>query len=113
MSCLFCQIVAGDIPAGAVYRADGIMAFRDIAPQAPTHILIVPERHISGVADLGETDDLVAGRLLRVAALLARQEGIEASGYRLIVNQGVNAGQTVPHLHLHLLGGRELAAPLA
>jgi histidine triad (HIT) family protein len=111
-TCLFCRIVRGEIPATVVHRGGGVTAFRDIAPQAPTHILIVPDQHIGGTADLTAAEDRVAGRLLRVAAELARQEGIADAGYRLIVNQGHDAGQSVPHLHVHLLGGRPLPMPL-
>jgi histidine triad (HIT) family protein len=110
--CLFCRIVRGEIPATVVYREGGVMAFRDIAPQAPTHILVIPDQHIGGVANLEEAKEEIAGRVLRVAAELARREGIEAAGYRLIINQGHDAGQTVPHLHVHLLGGRVLPTPL-
>jgi histidine triad (HIT) family protein len=110
--CLFCSIVRGEIPASIVYQEGGVTAFRDIAPQAPTHILVIPDQHLAGVAYLGEAHDQVAGRLLRVAGELARREGIEEGGYRLIVNQGEDAGQSVPHLHVHLLGGSPLRTPL-
>jgi histidine triad (HIT) family protein len=110
--CLFCRIVHGEIPATVVYKDGGVTAFRDIAPQAPTHILIVPDRHISGVATVGQDDEPIVGRLLRVAGELARHEGIETSGYRLIINQGKDAGQSVSHIHVHLLGGRPLPLPL-
>ena len=110
--CLFCRIVGGEIPATVVYGQDGVTAFRDIAPQAPTHILIVPDMHVAGVAALEASHDEIAGKLLRVAAELARREGIEADGYRLIINQGEDAGQSVPHLHVHLLGGSRLRTPL-
>jgi len=110
--CLFCSIVRGEIPATIVYKEGGVTAFRDRAPQAPTHILVIPDQHIGGTAHLAEADEQIAGRLLRVAAELARREGIEADGYRLIINHGHNAGQTVPHLHVHLLGGRILPTPL-
>ena len=110
--CLFCRIVRGEIPATVVYQQDGVTAFRDIAPQAPTHVLVIPDQHIAGVAAMGEADAQVVGRLLRAAAEVARAEGIEERGYRLIVNQGADAGQTVPHLHVHLLGGRPLPTPL-
>ncbi len=110
--CLFCRIVRGEIPATVVYKQGGVTAFRDIAPQAPTHILIIPDQHVSGVAAMGEADEQIVGRVLRVAAELARGEGIEDRGYRLIINQGQDAGQSVPHLHVHLLGGRPLPTPL-
>jgi histidine triad (HIT) family protein len=112
VACLFCQIAQGEIPATVVYKADGVTAFRDIAPQAPTHILLIPDQHIGGAAEVTPADEAIVGRLVRVAGELARQEGIEERGYRLIVNQGQDAGQTVPHLHVHLLGGRPLPTPL-
>ena len=113
MACLFCQIASGEIPATVVHKADGVTAFRDIAPQAPTHILIVPDEHIAGASAVTASNDTLVGRLVRVAAALAQSEGISDSGYRLVINQGHDAGQTVDHLHLHLLGGRPLPAPLA
>ncbi len=111
-NCLFCRIVRGEMSATIVFRGEGATAFRDIAPQAPTHVLIVPDEHIPGVAALGEGDDSTAGRLLRLAAQIARQEGIADGGYRLIVNQGRDAGQSVDHLHVHLVGGAPLRIPL-
>ena len=111
-SCLFCRIVKGEIPAALVYRNDGVTAFRDIAPQAPIHVVIVPDRHITGAAEVTGADEGLVGRLVRVAAEIARQESIAVSGYRLIVNQGRDAGQSVDHLHLHLLGGHPLPAAL-
>lgn len=113
MACLFCQIVQGEIPATVVHRGEGVTAFRDIAPQAPTHILLVPDQHIAGAAAVQAEDEQIVGRLVRIAAQLARQEGIADRGYRLIINQGQDAGQTVDHIHLHLLGGRALTTPLA
>ena len=113
MACLFCQIAAGDIPSTVVYRGEGVTAFRDIAPQAPTHILIVPDRHIGGVAELTTGHEELVGRLIWVAGEIARQEGIEATGYRLVINQGEDAGQSVSHLHVHILGGRPLPLTLA
>ena len=110
--CLFCRIVRGEIPAAVVYKEAGVTAFRDIAPQAPTHVLVVPDEHITGAATIIADQEQIVGRLLRVAAEVARRERIEESGYRLIVNQGDDAGQTVPHLHVHLLGGRPLPTPL-
>jgi histidine triad (HIT) family protein len=110
--CLFCRIVRGEIPATIVHKGDGVTAFRDIAPQAPTHILVIPDEHISGAAAATAAHDAVIGRLIRVAAWIARQEGVEQSGYRLIINQGKDAGQSVFHIHLHLLGGKPLPLPL-
>ena len=111
-SCLFCRIVRGAVPAAVVYHADGVTAFRDIAPQAPVHILVIPDEHISGLTDVMTDEEPLIGRLVRVAAEVARAEGISKSGYRLIVNQGPDAGQSVPHLHIHLLGGTQLRVPL-
>ena len=113
MDCVFCQIVSGEVSADILYKRGGVTAFRDLQPQAPTHILVVPDRHIAGPAFLSEPDDSLVGHVVRVAAEIARQEGIEESGYRLIINQGHDAGQTIDHMHLHLLGGRPLKLPLA
>ncbi len=112
MACLFCQIVAGEIPATIVHKGEGVTAFRDIAPQAPTHILVIPDQHITGAAAVRPEDEQIVGRLIRVAAAIARSEGIEERGYRLILNQGHDAGQTVDHIHVHLLGGVSLPTPL-
>jgi histidine triad (HIT) family protein len=109
---LFCQIVQGEIPATVVHKGEGVTAFRDIAPQAPTHILIIPDQHISGAAAVRPDDEPIVGRLVRIAAEIARAEGIEDRGYRLIINQGHDAGQTVDHIHVHLIGGRILPTPL-
>lgn len=111
-SCLFCRIVRGEIPSTIVYRGHGVTAFRDIAPQAPVHILVIPDEHVAGAAEVDGSNEQIAGRLLRVAAEVARQEGIAESGYRLIVNQGRDAGQAVAHLHVHLLGGAPLRTAL-
>jgi histidine triad (HIT) family protein len=105
MSTIFAKIIAGDIPADVVYQDELVTAFRDINPQAPTHILIVPNKEIATVNDLTEADEQVAGRLLLVAGKLAAQEGIAADGYRLMINCNQHGGQEVFHLHLHLLGG--------
>jgi histidine triad (HIT) family protein len=110
MDCLFCKIRDGAIPAKQVYQDDRALAFRDINPQAPTHILIVPRKHIASLDALTEEDGALVGHLHIVAAKLARDEGI-TGGYRTLFNTGVNAGQTVLHLHLHLLGGRPLSWP--
>ena len=109
--CLVCRIVAGEIPATLVHEDDEIIAFRDIAPRAPTHVLIVPRRHIASIAALDDADAELAGRLLLVAADVARQEGIADAGYRVVTNIGAWGGQTIFHLHLHLLGGRPLTWP--
>lgn len=109
---IFARIVRGEIPADIVYQDEWVTAFRDIHPQAPTHILIVPNKVIPTVNDLTPEDEQVAGRLLLTAQKLAQQEGIAASGYRLIINCNQHGGQEVFHLHLHLLGGRPLGPML-
>ena len=109
--CLFCRIVAGEIPADTVHEDDEVLAFRDINPQAPTHILVIPKAHIESAADLGGTTDAgVAGRLLATVADLADREGL-SRGWRVVTNVGRDGGQSVQHLHLHLLGGRRLTWP--
>ena len=113
MSTIFSKIIDGEIDADIVYQDDRVTAFRDINPQAPTHILIVPNREIPTVNDLTEEDESVAGHMLVVAGELAEEEGIAADGYRLIINCNRHGGQEVPHLHLHLLGGRPLGPMLA
>jgi histidine triad (HIT) family protein len=112
MTTIFSKIIAGDIPADIVYQDDLVTAFRDINPQAPTHILIVPNKEIRTVNDLTEEDERTAGRLLLVAQKLAAQEGIAEDGYRLMINCNQHGGQEVFHLHLHLLGGRPLGPML-
>ena len=109
--CLFCRIVAGEIPSTRVYEDDEVIAFRDIAPRAPTHILVIPRRHIDSVADLTEADGPLLGRMFAVTAQVARDEGIADAGYRVVSNVGRWAGQTVDHLHLHLMGGRAFTWP--
>ena len=111
MECLFCEIARGAIPAQIVYSSPEVTAFRDINPQAPTHILVIPNRHVESIAELGGSDAALLARLIEVTNELARQEGIADSGYRVVTNRGANAGQTVPHLHLHLLGGRPMDCP--
>jgi histidine triad (HIT) family protein len=108
---LFTKIINGKIPAKVVYRDEQLIAIRDINPQAPTHILIIPIRPIPSVADTTEADEGLLGRLLRAAQRIAEQEGLTAGGYRLVINHGADGGQTVPHLHLHLLGGRRMGWP--
>lgn len=107
--CLFCRIVAKEIPAVIVAETEDCLAFRDIAPQAPQHILVIPKVHVDSLR--GELDPLVAGRLLTFAADLARVIGVEESGYRVVINTGSDGGQTVGHLHAHLLGGRAMHWP--
>lgn len=109
--CLFCRIVAGQVPADVVYATDRTIAFRDIAPQAPTHVLVVPREHYRDAAALAAGDPALAAVLLADAAAVAVQEGLGESGYRLVLNTGAGAGQTVFHVHAHVLGGRPLAWP--
>jgi histidine triad (HIT) family protein len=109
--CLFCQIVAGQIPAAIVYQDDRVVAFKDINPQAPTHVLVVPRRHIPTLNDLTAEDDGLVGELVRRAAALAADNGHAAGGYRTVFNCNADAGQTVFHIHLHVLGGRRLGWP--
>lgn len=108
--CLFCRIAAKEIPTDFVYEDELVVAFRDINPQAPVHLLIIPKDHIPSVREIETAHPLLASRLLRVARDLAEREGL-AGGFRLVTNAGPDAGQTVPHLHLHLLGGRALGWP--
>lgn len=110
-ACLFCRIAAGEIPAAIVHEDDQVVAFRDIAPRAPTHVLIIPRRHIPSALHLTEADGPLLGRLFTAAAELARAEGIAEAGYRMVTNVGDWGGQTVHHLHLHLLGGRSMHWP--
>ncbi len=112
MDCVFCQIVAGKLPSETLYQDDEVMAFRDIHPLAPTHVLIIPKRHIPSLAELADAEASIIGHMVRVANQLARQEGIAESGYRLVVSSGRDGGQVVPHLHMHLLGGRKLSDKL-
>jgi histidine triad (HIT) family protein len=109
--CLFCRIVAGELPSTRVHEDEVVIAFRDIAPRAPTHILIVPRAHIPSVLELTEADGRLLGRLFAVAAQIARGEGIAERGYRLVSNVGEWGGQSVDHLHWHLMGGRSMAWP--
>ena len=107
--CLFCKILKKEIPSKSVFEDDTVYAFHDINPQAPTHVLIIPKRHLAGVADLAPADDKFAGRLVVAAKQIADSLGL--SSYRLIFNQGAESGQSVFHLHLHLLGGRRMTWP--
>ncbi len=109
--CLFCRMVAGEIKPDIVHEDDALIAFRDINPQAPVHILIVPKRHIATTNDLTSADAELAGRLTLVAREIARAEGVDESGYRLVFNCNEGAGQSVFHLHMHLLAGRRLGWP--
>ena len=111
MDCLFCKIIAGEIPSQKVYEDESIFAFRDIAPTAPVHVLIVPKEHIASANDLNETNSAVVAHIFEVAAKIASDEGIAQNGYRIVNNCGEDGGQTVKHLHFHLIGGRALAWP--
>ncbi len=106
--CVFCKIVAGEIPSELLYQDEELIAFRDINPAAPTHLLIISRKHIPSLLHLTEADIPLIGQMTRVANQLAREHGIAESGYRLVINCGANAGQAVPHLHMHLLGGRKM-----
>jgi histidine triad (HIT) family protein len=108
MDCIFCRIIAGDIPSDAVYQDEEAIAIRDINPQAPVHLLIMPKSHIPSPAEAGADQKQLLGHLIQVASELAKRQGISEKGYRLVVNSGPEAGQEVPHLHIHLLGGRQL-----
>ena len=110
-SCLFCRIVAGEIPSDKVHEDELVFAFNDINPVAPVHQLIVPRRHLASAADLTETDAELLGRLFAVAASLAADAGLPDSGYRVVTNVGDDGGQSVDHLHFHLIGGRAMAWP--
>ena len=111
MDCLFCKIAAKQIPASIVYEDDRLVAFKDINPQAPTHVLVVPRRHIATLNDLTNDDDGLIGEMVRRAAAIARDQGHHARGYRTVFNTNAEAGQTVFHIHLHVLGGRTMTWP--
>jgi len=111
MSCLFCKIVAGEVPAKRVHEDEELVAFEDINPQAPLHVLVIPKRHISTLNDMTAADDAIVGQMARRAAAIARERGFDGSGYRTVLNCNSDAGQTVFHIHLHLLAGRRLAWP--
>jgi len=107
-ACIFCRIVTGEVHSDIVYQDEDFLAFRDISPQAPTHVLIIPKTHIASTAELTEGQEGLVGRLIIIAKNLAEKEGIVGRGYRLLINCGPDGGQVVPHLHLHLIGGRRL-----
>lgn len=111
MSCLFCKIINRDIPAAIVYEDDDVLAFNDINPQASTHVLIVPRQHIATLNDLQPEHDAIVGTLVRRAAAIAKERGLDVPGYRTVFNTNRDAGQTVFHIHLHLIGGRSLGWP--
>lgn len=106
---LFTRIIDGEIPGQFVYQDDDVVAIRDIAPAAPVHVLVIPRKPIPSVADLEEDDTVLAGKLLLVAKKVAEQEGLAERGYRVVINTGREGGQTVPHLHVHVIGGRQLS----
>ena len=108
MNCIFCQIVAGKVHSETIYEDEELIVFHDIHPQAPVHLLIIPRKHIPSLADLSEEESPLIGRMVNVANQLAKSEGIAESGYRLAINCGEQGGQLVPHLHMHLLGGKRL-----
>ena len=111
-NCLFCKIIRGEIPSTKVYEDEQVLAFRDIAPQAPTHILVIPKAHIASVAELNEDNAQVVAHIFAVIAQIAEKEGL-ANGYRVVSNCGDDAGQTVHHLHFHILGGQQLSLQMA
>ena len=109
--CLFCKIIEREIPASIVYEDERVLAFNDINPQAPTHVLVVPKRHIATLNDVASGDDQIVGEVIRRAAAIAKERGISAGGFRTVFNTNRDAGQTVFHVHLHLLGGRPMHWP--
>ncbi|SBS26512.1 HIT-like protein [Marinomonas aquimarina] len=111
MDCLFCKLVNGDIPAKILYQDDDVIAFEDIAPQAPSHFLVIPKRHISTLNDLTADDAALVGKLPITAAKIAKQLGIAEDGYRVVMNCNEQGGQTVYHIHMHVLGGRAMTWP--
>ena len=111
MTCLFCEIVGGRVPSKKIYEDDSVLAFHDVRPQAPSHVLVIPKRHITSLVDVTPEDDALVGSLVRKARDLARELGHEQRGFRLVFNCGDDAGYSVYHIHLHLLGGRSLAWP--
>jgi len=112
MDCIFCQIVAGKIPSEILYQDEKIIAFRDINPQAPTHLLFIPREHIPSLAHITQAESPLMAHMVSIANQLAKREGVSESGYRLVINCGKEGGQLVPHLHLHLLGGRHLSGTM-
>jgi histidine triad (HIT) family protein len=111
MSCLFCKIVAGEIPAAKVYEDDQLIAINDINPQAPMHVLVIPKQHVPTINDLSAQDDQLVGAMVRAAAAIAKERGFDGPGYRTVFNCNAQAGQTVFHIHLHVLGGRVMTWP--
>ena len=111
MDCIFCGIANGEIPARTVLETEDVIAFHDLDPKAPTHVLVIPRRHVESIDAMSEGDEELIGRVFAAAKEVAGREGIAADGYRLVTNIGRNGGQTVPHLHIHVLGGRRLTWP--
>ena len=111
MSCLFCRIAAGEIPAKMVYQDEKLLVIEDINPATPLHLLLIPRKHIIGILDLLPEDDLLIGHIFRVAAAIARERGVAESGFRIVANTNADAGQSVFHVHFHLLAGRSMAWP--
>lgn len=112
MNCIFCRIIAGEAPGEILYQDERVTAFRDIHPVAPTHVLIVPNNHLASVNEMTGEDEATLGHLFTVARLVAEQEEIQDSGYRLIINTGPHAGQVIHHLHMHLIGGQRIRYPM-
>ena len=110
--CIFCQIAAGKISSEILYQDEEVVAFRDINPQAPTHLLVIPKKHTPSLAHLSEAESPLIGHMVNIANQLAKREGVFESGYRLVINCGKEGGQLVPHLHLHILGGRQLSGTM-
>ncbi|MDB5218898.1 MAG: Histidine triad protein [Myxococcaceae bacterium] len=111
MGCLFCNVLEKKVPADVIYEDEHAVAFRDIRPMAPTHALVIPRKHIAAIRALGDDEAATIGHVILAARNVAKQEGLEAGGYRLVINDGDAAGQTVHHIHVHLLGGRTLTWP--
>ena len=109
--CIFCKIAAGEIPAVKIYEDDSVLAFKDIDAQAPVHFLLIPKKHIGSILKLTKEDSSLVVHLMEVIKKVAEENGLNQDGFRIVVNTGENGGQTVPHLHLHILGGREMAWP--
>jgi len=111
MACIFCGIAAGEVPARTVLETDDVIAFHDLDPKAPTHVLVIPRRHIESIDAMADGDEELIGKVFAAAKAVAGHAGIADGGYRLVTNIGANGGQTVPHLHIHVLGGRRLTWP--
>ena len=112
MDCIFCHIIEGKIPSDIIYQDDEVLAFRDISPQSPVHLLVIPKKHFTSLLDVTEADASLMGYMVNIANKLAKEEGVAESGYRLVINCGKQGGQLVPHIHLHVLGGRQLSGTL-